>query len=117
MNNIVVKSYYHEDRIYTPEEYIKFRLLQNPSQIKYLNPFAKNMGVSKDELKILAKGKYGIEKIKSKATKEEILDKILEIEDIYELANKFKIGVMWYQYAETFNLTKNQVVKLGKVGF
>ena len=27
--------------------------------------------------------------------------------EIYKLANKFKIGVMWYQYAETFDLTKN----------
>ena len=117
MNKIIIKSYFHEDRTYTPEEYIRFRLLQSPSQIKYSNPFAKNIGISKDELKIFAKEKYGIEKTKSKATKEEILDKILKYEDIYELANKFKIGVMWYQYAESFNLTKNQVVRLGKVGF
>ena len=116
-NKIIIKSNYHEDRIYTPEEYIRFRLLQSPSQIKYSNPFAKNKGISKDELKEFAKDNCGIEKIKSKATKEEILDRILEKVDIYELAKRFKIGVMWYQYAETFGLTKNQVVKLGKVGF
>ena len=117
MNSIILRSYYHEERIYTPEEYIRFKLLQNTSRIKYINPFAKNKGISKDELKEFAKENYGIERIKNTATKDEILDLILEKENIYKLANKFKIGVMWYQYAETFNLTKNQVVKLGKIGF
>lgn len=117
MNNITIKSYFHETRIYIPEEYIKFRLLDSPSHAKYTRIFAKNTGITKDDLKQLAISKYGINDIKSKTTKEEILDKILIKEDIFVLAKMFNIGVKWYQYAESFDLSMEQVTKLESVGF
>lgn len=117
MNTIIIKSYYHEPRIYTPEEYIRFRLLDSPSHIKYIRVFVKNVGTTKENLKNLAMHKYGINDIKSKTTKGQILDKILKKEDIFVLAKMFNIGVKWYQYGETFGLSKEQVEKLEKIGF
>lgn len=117
MNMIYIKSYYHETRTYTPEEYIKFRLLESPSHVKWTKRFARNVGVTKTELKNLAKSKYSITDIKSDATKEVILEKILYKEDIYVLADMYKIGVKWFQYAETFGLSLNQIIKLEGIGF
>lgn len=117
MNTISIRSYNHETRIYTPEEYVRFRLLDSPSHAKYRRIFVKNAGVTKETMKDLAMSKYGINDIKSKTTKEEILDKILKKEDIFELAKMFNIGVKWYQYGESFGLSKEQVEMLADIGF
>lgn len=116
-NLIIVRSYYHESRKYTPEEYIRFRILDSPSHIKFTRIFAAKKGITKVQLKELAIEKYGIDSIKSKTTKEEILNQILENENIYTLAEMFNIGVKWFQYAESFGLSNNQVFKLEKKGF
>lgn len=116
-NLIIVRSYYHESKKYTPEEYIRFRILDSPSHIKFTRIFADKAGITKDQLKELAIEKYRINGIKSKTTKEEILNKILENENIYTLAEMFNIGVKWFQYAESFGLSKNQVLKLEKKSF
>lgn len=117
MNTISIRSYNHETRIYTPEEYVRFRLIDSPSHAKYRRIFVKNAGVTKETMKDLAMSKYSINDIKGKTTKEEILDKILKKEDIFELAKMFNIGVKWYQYGESFGLSKEQVEMLADIGF
>ena len=117
MNKISIRSYNHETRIYTPNEYVRFRLIDSPSHTKYRRIFVKNAGVTKETLKNLAMRKYCINDIKSKTTKEEIIDRILKKEDIFVLAKMFNIGVKWYQYGESFGLSKEQVEKLENIGF
>ena len=118
MNYIkVCDTYGKNEKILNPEEYIRYKILENKGNMKYYFPLSNFALITKELLREVAIKRYGIKNIKQGITKEKLLDLILEKEDIYTLANLFDIGVMSYDYRDAFDVSIEQVKDLEKKGF